>query len=70
MYSFLGKRTESGFSFFVGDENSVVHSYSARELHRVVCADSPQQPWFGLVLPENMLFKTYHTMQSAARTAE
>ena len=53
---------EMGFSSFVGDENAVLQWYSAQELHNAACANSPELPWFRLVLLEAMLFEPYYPL--------
>ena len=53
-----------GFSSFVGDENAVLHWYSVQELHDVVKANSPELPWFRLVLLEAILFEPYYPLST------
>ena len=55
---------ESSFSSFVGDENAVLHWYSVQELHDVICNNSPEKPWFRLVLLEAMLFEPYYPLST------
>ena len=55
---------EEGFSSFVGDENAVLHWYSIQELHDSVNANSPELPWFRLVLLEAMLFEPYYPLST------
>lgn len=55
---------EEGFSSFVGDENVVMHWYSVQELHDAVNANSPELPWFRLVLLEAMLFEPYYPLST------
>ena len=55
---------EEGFSSFVGDENAVLHWYSVQELHDAVNANSPELPWFRLVLLEAMLFEPYYPLST------
>ena len=53
---------ENGFPSFVGDENAVLHWYSVQELYDAVSANSPEKPWFRLVLLETMLFEPYYPL--------
>ncbi len=53
---------ETGFSSFVGDKNAVLHWYTVKELHRIVAENSPEKPWFRLVLLEAMLFEPYYPL--------
>ncbi|MBQ4256323.1 MAG: hypothetical protein II714_01570, partial [Oscillospiraceae bacterium] len=55
---------EEGFSSFVGDENAVLHWYSVQELHDAVNANSPELPWFRLVMLEAMLFEPYYPLST------
>lgn len=55
---------EEGFSSFIGDENAVLHWYSVQELHDAVNANSPELPWFRLVLLEAMLFEPYYPLST------
>ena len=55
---------EEGFSSFVGDENAVLHWYTIQELHDAVNANSPELPWFRLVLLETMLFEPYFPLST------
>ncbi len=55
---------KSGFSAFVGDENAVLHWYSVQKLHDAVAANSPELPWFRLVLLEAMLFEPYYPLST------
>lgn len=58
------KYMEIGFPSFVGDDNAVLHWYSVQELHDAVAANSPQLPWFRLVLLETMLFEPYYALST------
>ena len=55
---------EEGFSSFVGDENAVLHWYTVQKLHDAVNANSPELPWFRLVLLEAMLFEPYYPLST------
>lgn len=55
---------EKGFSSFVGDEKAVLHWYSAKNLHKIIAANTPEKPWFRLVLLEAMLFEPYYTLST------
>lgn len=55
---------EEGFSSFVGDKTAVLHWYSIQELHDSVNANSPELPWFRLVLLEAMLFEPYYPLST------
>lgn len=53
---------ESGFSSFVGDDKAVLHWYSVAQLHSLVANNTPELPWFRLVLLEAMLFEPYYPL--------
>ena len=55
---------EVGFSSFVGVEGVVLHWYTIQELHDEVNANSPELPWFRLVLLEVMLFEPYYPLST------
>ena len=55
---------EEGFSSFVGDKAAVLHWYSIQELHDSVNVNSPELPWFRLVLLEAMLFEPYYPLST------
>lgn len=55
---------EEGFSSFVGDEAAVLHWYTVQELHNAVSGNSPELPWFRLVLLEAMLFEPYYPLST------
>ena len=55
---------EEGFSSFVDDKTAVLHWYSIQELHDAVNANSPELPWFRLVLLEAMLFEPYYPLST------
>ena len=55
---------EEGFSSFVGDETAVLHWYTVQELHNAVSGNSPELPWFRLVLLEAMLFEPYYPLST------
>lgn len=55
---------EEGFSSFVGDETAVLHWYTVQKLHDAVNANSPELPWFRLVLLEAMLFEPYYPLST------
>ena len=55
---------EKGFSAFVGDENAVLHWHTASELRDLVAGNSPELPWFRLVLLEAMLFEPYYPIST------
>ena len=50
---------ENGFSAFIGNKDAVLHWYSEQELYDAIISNSPEKPWFRLVLLEAMLFQPY-----------
>lgn len=51
-----------GFPEFVGDSNAELHWYNKKELMDKIKNNSPEKPWFRLVLLETMLFEPYYTL--------
>ena len=50
------------FSSFLQVENTKLNWYSEEELVQKIESESPDQPWFRLVLLEAMLFEPYYTL--------
>ena len=55
---------EEGFSSFVGDKDAVLHWYTVQKLHDAIGVNSPELPWFRLVLLETMLFEPYYPLST------
>ena len=53
-----------GFPYFVGDQNAKIQWFTSDELYEMVVANSPEKPWFRLILLEAMLFEPYYPLST------